>query len=228
MKIGILITGHPPENMMDGGTYDKYFARLLGDDEFTYQAWAVVDGIFPDSVDDADGWLITGSKHGAYEPHDWIPPLEQFVRDCYAAHVPMIGVCFGHQVIAQAMGGKVEKFKGGWSVGRTEYDINGQKFALNAWHQDQVVERPEAAEVIGSTDFCENAALLYDDRIWTIQPHPEYGHDFIEGLINTRGKGVVPDAQLAAASTMLGTPLNNTDIAAEMAAFFKKKQKERA
>ncbi|AXI43009.1 type 1 glutamine amidotransferase [Sulfitobacter sp. SK011] len=228
MKIGILITGHPPENMMDGGAYDKYFARLLGDDEFTYQAWAVVDGIFPDSVDDADGWLITGSKHGAYEPHDWIPPLEQFVRDCYAAHVPMIGVCFGHQVIAQAMGGKVEKFKGGWSVGRTEYDINGQKFALNAWHQDQVVERPEAAEVIGSTDFCENAALLYDDRIWTIQPHPEYGHDFIEGLINTRGKGVVPDAQLAAASTMLGTPLNNTDIAAEMAAFFKKKQKERA
>ena len=213
---------------MDGGAYDKYFARLLGDDEFTYQAWAVVDGIFPDSVDDADGWLITGSKHGAYEPHDWIPPLEQFVRDCYAAHVPMIGVCFGHQVIAQAMGGKVEKFKGGWSVGRTEYDINGQKFALNAWHQDQVVERPEAAEVIGSTDFCENAALLYDDRIWTIQPHPEYGHDFIEGLINTRGKGVVPDAQLAAASTMLGTPLNNTDIAAEMAAFFKKKQKERA
>ena len=228
MKIGILITGHPPENMMDGGAYDKYFARLLGDDEFTYQAWAVVDGIFPDSVDDADGWLITGSKHGAYEPHDWIPPLEQFVRDCYAAHVPMIGVCFGHQVIAQAMGGKVEKFKGGWSVGRTEYDINGQKFALNAWHQDQVVERPQAAEVIGSTDFCENAALLYDDRIWTIQPHPEYGHDFIEGLINTRGKGVVPDAQLATASTMLGTPLNNTDIAAEMAAFFKKKQKERA
>ncbi|MGJ5620232.1 type 1 glutamine amidotransferase [Sulfitobacter sp. MF3-043] len=228
MKIGILITGHPPENMMDGGTYDKYFARLLGDDAFTYQAWAVVDGIFPDSVDDADGWLITGSKHGAYEPHDWIPPLEQFVRDCYEAHVPMIGVCFGHQVIAQAMGGKVEKFKDGWSIGRTEYDINGQKFALNAWHQDQVVKRPEAAEVIGSTDFCENAALLYDDRIWTIQPHPEYGHDFIEGLINTRGKGVVPDAQLAAALTTLGAPLNNTDIAAEMAAFFKKKKKERA
>ena len=228
MKIGILITGHPPENMMDGGAYDKYFARLLGDDEFTYQAWAVVDGIFPDSVDDADGWLITGSKHGAYEPHDWIPPLEQFVRDCYAAHVPMIGVCFGHQVIAQAMGGKVEKFKGGWSVGRTEYDINGQKFALNAWHQDQVTAKPDAAKTIGSSDFCAHAALLYDDVFWTIQPHPEYGHDFIEGLINTRGKGVVPDAQLAAASRTLGTPLNNTDIAAEMAAFFKKKQKERA
>ena len=228
MKIGILITGHPPENMLDGGAYDKYFARLLGEDAFTYEAWAVVDGEFPDGVDAADGWLITGSKHGAYEPHDWIAPLEHFIRDCYAAHRPMIGVCFGHQVIAQAMGGKVEKFKGGWSVGRTEYDISGKKMALNAWHQDQVVERPETAEVIGSTDFCANAALLYDNRMWTIQPHPEYGHDFIEGLIKTRGKGVVPDAQLEAATTTLGAPLNNADIAAEMAAFFKKKQKERA
>ncbi|MGJ8625679.1 MAG: type 1 glutamine amidotransferase [Sulfitobacter sp.] len=226
MKIGILITGHPPENMMDGGPYDKYFARLLGEDDFTYEAWTVVDGELPKSVNDAEGWLITGSKHGAYEPHDWIPPLEQFVRDSYAAHVPMIGVCFGHQVIAQAMGGKVEKFKDGWSVGRTEYDINGQKYALNAWHQDQVVERPDSAQVIGSTDFCENAALLYDDRMWTIQPHPEYGHDFIEGLITTRGKGVVPDAQLEAATETLGAPLNNTDIAAEMAAFFKKKNKK--
>ncbi len=228
MKIGILITGHPPENMTDGGTYDKYFARLLGDDGFTYEAWTVVDGELPNSVEEADGWLITGSKHGAYETHDWIPPLEDFIRESYAAHRPMIGVCFGHQVIAQAMGGKVEKFKNGWSIGRTEYDIKGQNFALNAWHQDQVVERPEMAEVIGSTDFCENAALLYDDRMWTIQPHPEYGHDFIEGLIKTRGKGVVPDAQLETATAALGGSLNNADIASQMAEFFKNKQKERA
>ncbi|MGJ8615615.1 MAG: type 1 glutamine amidotransferase [Sulfitobacter sp.] len=229
MKIGILQTGHSPEDFKNElGDYGEMFTKLLDGHDFEFQIWSVVDNVFPDDLTQADGWLITGSKHGAYEDHVWIPPLEEFIRDTYADGRPMIGVCFGHQVIAQALGGKVEKFKDGWSVGRTEYDMNGKKLALNAWHQDQVVERPEGAEVIGSTPFCENAALVYGDRIWTIQPHPEFGHDFIDGLIKTRGKGVVPDVQLEAASKTLGAPLNNADIAAEMAAFFKKKQKERA
>lgn len=224
MKIGILIAGHPPQELSHNGRYDAYFIRLLGDADFTYQAWSVLDGEMPADVHDAQGWLITGSRHGAYEPHPWIPPLEQFIRDCYAAHVPMIGVCFGHQIIAQAMGGKVEKFAGGWSVGRVAYDIDGRSYAINAWHQDQVVEKPDMAQVIGATDFCANAALLYDDRIWSIQPHPEYESDFIEGLITHRGKGLVPDAQLAAAASVLDQPLDNHAIGAKMAAFFKKER----
>lgn len=224
MKIGILITGHPPEQLSDNGLYDAYFQRLLGPEEFSYQTWSVVDGDMPDDVHDADGWLITGSRHGAYEDHPWIPPLEQFIRDCYAARVPMIGVCFGHQIIAQAMGGKVEKFDKGWSVGNVVYQINGEPFAINAWHQDQVVEKPKTAQVIGSTDFCANAALVYDDLFWTIQPHPEYRSDFIEGLIEHRGKGVVPDALLTQAKERLGAPLDSDRIADQMRAFFKKER----
>ena len=224
MKIGILMTGHPPENMMERGRYDKYFERLLDGNDFTFQGYAVVDGEFPASVEDADGWLITGSRHGAYEDHDWIPPLEDFVRAAWAARKPMIGVCFGHQIIAQAMGGKVEKFNGGWSVGRTEYRMGDRNVAINAWHQDQVVERPEGAQVIAETDFCENAGLLYGDTFWTIQPHPEYDSDFIEGLIRTRGKGVVPEDLMTEALNNLDAPTDRLDVAREMAAFFKKER----
>lgn len=224
MKIGILITGHPPDELSGNGRYDAYFRRLLGEEAFSYVSYSVVDGEMPSGVHEADGWLITGSKHGVYEDHPWIPPLEHFIRDCYAARVPMIGVCFGHQIIAQAMGGKVEKFSGGWSIGPVDYQINGETFAINAWHQDQVVERPANAKVIGATDFCANAALLYDDLFWTIQPHPEYQNDFIDGLIRYRGKGLVPDDQLDAARAKLDTKLDSPKIANQMTAFFKKER----
>ncbi|EEB86536.1 type 1 glutamine amidotransferase [Roseobacter sp. GAI101] len=225
MKIGILQTGHSPDNMKDQlGDYGEMFTKLLGGHGFDFKIWSVVDGDFPASAVDADGWLITGSKHGAYEDHDWIPPLEDLIRAIRETGRPLVGICFGHQIIAQALGGTVEKFSGGWSVGRTEYTVNGQPMALNAWHQDQVTAIPSSATVVGSSDFCANAALLYDDQIWTIQPHPEFGSDFIDGLIRTRGKGVVPDHQLEAASALLEKPTNNADIATHIADFFKKER----
>ncbi|MEH6645067.1 type 1 glutamine amidotransferase [Sulfitobacter sp.] len=224
MKIGILRTGHSPEGMIETmGNYDVMFERMLDGNDFEFQTFSVVDGEFPAGPQDADGWLITGSKHGAYEDHDWIQPLETLIREISVTGKPMIGVCFGHQIIAQALGGKVAKFDGGWSVGRTEYTLDGKPVALNAWHQDQVVELPGSARVVGSSDFCANAMLTYGDNIWTVQPHPEFSSEFLDGLIRTRGKGVVPDDQLEAASSTLALPLNNTDIAAHMAQFFKSK-----
>lgn len=224
MKIGILQTGHSPEEMLEAhGTYSDRFTALLDGQGFEFETFSVVDGQFPQGADDADGWLITGSKHGAYEDHDWIPPLEDLIRDISDSHKPMVGVCFGHQIIAQALGGKVEKFDGGWSVGRTEYTMDGAPVALNAWHQDQVVALPDGAQVVGSSDFCANAMLAYGDHIWTLQPHPEFGSDFIDGLIRHRGKGVVPDAQLASATSDLTQPNDNAQIATQMANFFKRK-----
>ncbi len=221
--IGILLTGHSPDEIKaDLGDYDDMFAELLKGHGLSYRTYAVVDGEFPDRPDECDGWLITGSKHGAYEPLDWIPPLEQFIRDVYDDGRPMIGVCFGHQIIAQAMGGKVEKYVHGWAVGRHDYVIDGEPMALNAWHQDQVTQLPPGATVIGRNEFCDNAALLYGDRILTMQPHPEHTDEFFSRLAESRGRGLVPDDVLDAAIARVGQPTQHQKMAGRMAAFLKR------
>lgn len=226
MKIGILQTGHAPQDLLgEFGDYNGMFETLLGGRGFDFATYRVVDGQFPSGAEAADGWLITGSRYGAYEEHDWIPPLEDLIRTIHAQGRPLIGVCFGHQIIAQALGGKVEKYPGGWSIGRVEYERDGKPVSFNAWHQDQVTELPPGARVLAGNEFCANAILAYDDTILTVQPHPEFGTEFIDGLIRTRGKGVVPDAQLAAAIEHLHDgPVDSKAFADEMSEFFKKER----
>lgn len=223
MKIGILMTGHAvPEVKETLGDYDAMFARLLAGHGFDFVSYDCEGGVIPHSPAECDGWLITGSKHGVYEDHPWIPPLEDFIRKVYADGRPLIGVCFGHQIVAQALGGKVAKFSGGWSVGNTEYEIDGAPVSLNAWHQDQVIELPSDAQVIGASDFCAHAALVYGDKVWTIQPHPEFTSEMIDFLLKYRGAGVVPDDILADAARRLDAPTHSGDMARRMADFLKK------
>lgn len=221
MKIGILQTGHAPQEVLGSlGDYDAMFARLLSGHGFRFETFNVVDMQFPSGPEVCDGWLITGSKHGAYEDHPWIPPLEDLIRAIHDTGRPMIGVCFGHQIIAQAMGGRVVKFDGGWSVGPQTYRYDGRDVVVHAWHQDQVIAVPPGARVIGASDFCANAALVYGDRIWTIQPHPEFGSEMIAALATHRAPGVVPDAQIAQVEATLDQPTGSAEIARDMAAFF--------
>ncbi len=222
MLIGILQTGQAPAELRERtGDYPAMFEQLLAGQGFDFRTWHVEAMEFPESVHDADGWLITGARHGVYEDHPFIPKLESFIRKARDAHVPMVGICFGHQIIAQALGGKVEKFGGGWAVGPQEYDFQGEPVTLNAWHQDQVVRPPESADVVATDDFCRYAALAYDDWALTVQAHPEYDEGFIDGLMQTRGKGLVPEPLMDQARARFGKPNSSAEMATRIARFFK-------
>lgn len=223
MKIGILQTGHSPDSIREKhGDYDELFKRYLAGRGFAFATFAVVDGKFPNAPQSADGWIITGSRFGAYEDHDWLPPLEQFLRETFEAGLPIFGVCFGHQILAQALGGKVEKFTGGWSVGPATYEstVFGRQ-SMVAWHQDQVTAPPKMADVIGTSDFCENAILAYGDQALTIQPHPEFTAEFMGALLDARGAALPQHIRNRAAATK-DQPLTRISFADTVEAFFKK------
>ncbi|GAA3870196.1 type 1 glutamine amidotransferase [Celeribacter arenosi] len=227
MKIGILQTGYPPDPVKDKhGSFDVMFQRLLEPHGFTFQTWNVVDMQFPDGPEAADGWLITGSRHGAYEDHPFIPPLEDFIRTVQGSGRRMVGICFGHQIVAQALGGRVEKFAGGWAVGRRTYDFTALgDVHLNAWHQDQVVTLPEGAEVIGTNDFCANAALVYGDSILTVQAHPELSNPIIADYLAVRGDDpMYPRDMIAQALQDNTKPTDEIRVAALLADFLKNGQ----
>ena len=175
---------------------------MLAGRGLTFRTWSVVDMEFPESVDAAEGWLISGSKHGAYEDVPFIAPLEDFIRQAYERGIPLVGICFGHQIIAQALGGKVEKFSGGWTLGRQIYGIDGQECPLNAWHQDQVT------------------GLSYKGRAFSVQPHPEFSPDEVRLLLDVR-RAALDEKQAETVRANLDKPLANEALADRIAAFFK-------
>lgn len=225
MKIGVLQAGLVAEDLVaDHGEYDAVFGRLVrrADPDVEIEGWRVVEGAFPAGPQDADGWIITGSKHGVYEDHAWLPPLKDFIRACAAARAPVIGVCFGHQVMAEALGGRAEKSPKGWGLGPHRYDMTAlpgwmdaapDVITIHAVHQDQVTTAPPDATRIASSPFCENAALLYGDPdrpyAISIQPHPEFTDRFAADLMRSRRGGAFPADETDAALSRVGAPLDD-------------------
>lgn len=205
MIIGILETGLLNEKF--SGRYDPYpvmFATLLNraERDLEYKNFSVIQGEFPGSTDECDGWLITGSRHGAYEKLDWMLKLEDFIRELYRESIPLVGICFGHQIIAQALSGEVTKSDKGWGIGIHSYDIDEpqewmgeapQEVSIYAFHQDQISRLPAAASVFSSSEFCPYAGLSYGDSIISVQAHPEFEEDYELALIDIYGGNIVPE-----------------------------------
>ncbi len=237
MKIGILETGEVAGKLgEDHGQYPPMFETLLGaaDPGFTFETIRVVSGEMPEGPAQCDGWLVTGSRHGVYDDLPWIEPLKTFLRDCIAARVPVAGICFGHQILAEAMGGKVVKSDRGWGVGVHAYEVQaqpswmeglGEMFAARAVHQDQVVERPENATVLASSAFCDYAALVYGDierpAAISVQPHPEFTAEFVGDIIHKRIGDTIPTETGEIGLASLAQPVHNAEWGRWLARFFR-------
>lgn len=192
MKIGIIECGLVPEPLR--GRYDSYPAMFRQQLESLlpsarFETISVVRGETLGEPASCDAWLIPGSRHGVYDDLPWMAGLKDFIRDAARLQRPMVGVCFGHQIIAEALGGRVEKAAAGWRIGMERYDTRlggaARSVAMPAFHQDQVVMQPPGSEIVASSAACAYAALRYTDApILSVQFHPEFSRAYLSDLID--------------------------------------------
>jgi GMP synthase-like glutamine amidotransferase len=226
MRIGLLETGEPPEALQPTfGRYGGMFQTLLGPDH-AYTVYDVQAGQLPAAPGEQDAWLITGSAAGAYDPLPWIEPLSDFLRAA-KGEVPLVGVCFGHQIMAQAFGGQVVKSERGWGVGLHRYAIerpqtwtDAPSVAIPASHQDQVVTLPPGATVVGGSAFTPFGMLSYGGQsAISMQFHPEFDPAYAAALIEARRGTRYTDPEADAAIATLHQPNDRARVGGWIATF---------
>lgn len=225
MKIGILKADSVlPQFQREFGEYpDMFVARLAAnsESEVSFHSYDVEHLEYPENLDDCDGYVMTGSKKSVYDDEPWIHHLEEYVRVLHRAKKPLVGVCFGHQMVAQALGGTTQPATAGWGVGvHTNQLVSQQDFMeppLEAFrvlvsHKDQVTALPDGAVKLASSGFCPNAMYQVDDHILCIQGHPEFIKDYSRSLMLLR-REILGEAVFEQGVASLAQPLDSDTLA---------------
>lgn len=198
MKVGLLECDHVAERFRHhAGDYREMFATLWARSapEVELHPFDVCNHQFPAEITDCDAYVCTGSRFSVYDDVVWIHTLKDFVRQLHAAEHPFVGICFGHQMLAEALGGKVARAEIGWGVGVRAIEITQAESwmqplqtscHLQYMHQDQVQQLPADGLVLGQSTHCPVALLRVGRSMLGIQAHPEFTPEYGEALLVDR------------------------------------------
>jgi GMP synthase-like glutamine amidotransferase len=198
MKLGILqCDSVRPDLQPQFGDYPDMFRNLLcqAEPDTTFQIYDLTVGDFPTSLDACEGWLFTGSKWSVYDQEDWITQAHALAARLYEHGKPTVGICFGNQLMARALGGRVDKAPQGWGVGVRQAQILLQREWMDPWvselallvsHQDQVMTLPADAVRIAGHEFCPNDIVQIGEHVLTFQGHPEFSKGYTRALMEKR------------------------------------------
>ncbi len=194
MTAGLFVCDHvKPEYQNEFGDYPAMFARLFP--SYDWILYDVCNGQFPENLAECDVYMATGSHHSVYEELDWITQLKKVIVQLYEQRKYFVGFCFGHQLIGEALGGKVGKSLNGWCIGVHNFDIidspnwmtpSKNDFNILMMCQDQILELPPNTKVIASNKMCPNAMISVGNHFLGIQGHPEFTKAYNRLLMNAR------------------------------------------
>jgi len=179
------------------GEYPQMLEGLLSavHSEIQFETFDVVEGQYPFAADHFDGYFIMGSKASVYDSDSWITQLGKYVQELHADQKKLVGICFGHQLLANVLGGSTQKSDKGWGVGVHKSRLiqaqswmgrQAQDFSLLVSHQDQVVQLPPGAVHIAGSDFCQYSMFSIDEHVLGLQGHPEFSGAYAQALMGHR------------------------------------------
>jgi len=220
VKIGILQCDDVADDLQpEFGNYPAMFETMLGAiaPDLQFATYRVVAGEFPESVHDCDGYITTGSRYGVNDGTPWINTLEEFVAALDREKIKFVGICFGHQMLAKALGGRVAESDRGWAVGVSINRIDQQKkwmsperkmLNLVVSHHDQVLDPPPGIEVLASSDFCPCYMFQYGEHMMSVQGHPEFSKAYSNALMDKRAN-LIPATRIRDGKASLTQEVND-------------------
>ena len=230
IEVGLLLCDQlDPDVAEVAGDYTHLYGTAYAPAGIGFRIYDVTAGEFPSSTGECAAWMISGSRHSAGDDLDWITRTGEFIRALADERRPQVGICFGHQLAALALGGRVDRAEVGWGVGVRHFDLvadapwidaDATGFDILMSHQDQVVALPPGAELLASADYCPVGAYRVADHVFCVQGHPEFVPALSASLAERR-RGRIGDETVDAALASLTRPLDHARIVEWIGRFYR-------